>query len=107
VSLQEEFTAHDSAKSCAGNSIPCLSIISLNFPFHGESELITEDRLVDIEIKVARQEDMVDALNQMVYQQQKKIEELETLCTALARHIKDMRAAAAEQGPANEKPPHY
>lgn len=66
-----------------------------------------EDRLIEIEIKVTRQEDMVDALNQMVYQQQRKIEELETLCSALARHVKDMRAAAAEPGPANEKPPHY
>lgn len=66
-----------------------------------------EDRMVDIEIKIARQEDLVDALNQMLYQQQKKIDELESLCTALARHIKDMRDASNERGPANEKPPHY
>lgn len=69
--------------------------------------MTSEDRLVDIEIKIARQEDLVDALNQMVYQQQKKIDELEALCTALARHIKEMREAASERGPANEKPPHY
>jgi SlyX protein len=68
---------------------------------------MTEDRLIEIEIKVARQEDMMDALNQMVYQQQQKIDELQALCAALARHIKDMRAAASEQGSANEKPPHY
>ncbi len=67
----------------------------------------TEDRIIDIEIKVARQEDMVDALNQMVYQQQKKIDELEALCSALAMHIKDMRQADAERNPANERPPHY
>lgn len=66
-----------------------------------------EDRMVDIEIKIARQEDLVDALNQMLYQQQKKIDELESLCTALARHIKEMRDASNERGPANEKPPHY
>lgn len=67
----------------------------------------TEDRFVEIEIKVAHQEDLVDALNQMVYQQQKKLDELEALCAALARQIKEMREAAAERGPANEKPPHY
>ncbi|WP_334188421.1 SlyX family protein [Noviherbaspirillum sp.] len=67
----------------------------------------TEDRIIDIEIKVARQEDMVDALNQMVYQQQKKIDELEALCSALARHIKDMRQEDAERNPASERPPHY
>lgn len=50
---------------------------------------------------------MVDALNRMVYQQQKKLDELEALCSALARRIKDMREAATGQSPADEKPPHY
>lgn len=66
-----------------------------------------EDRLVDIEIKLARQDDLVETLNQMVYQQQRKIDELESLCSALARHLKEIREAASERGPANEKPPHY
>jgi SlyX protein len=69
--------------------------------------MTTEDRLVDIEIRIARQEDMVDALNQTIFRQQKKIDELEALCTALARHLKELREAASERGPANEKPPHY
>jgi SlyX protein len=69
--------------------------------------LSTEDRLVELEIKAARQDDMVDALNRMVYQQQKKLDELEALCSALARRIKDMREAATGQSPADEKPPHY
>lgn len=69
--------------------------------------MTTEDRLIDIEIKVSRQEDMVEALNQMVYQQQKKIGELEALCSALARRIKDMASTDMEANPANEKPPHY
>jgi SlyX protein len=67
---------------------------------------MNEDRIVDIEIKIARQEDLVDTLNQMVYQQQKKIDELEALCTALARRVMDV-SSANEQNPANEKPPHY
>jgi SlyX protein len=66
-----------------------------------------ENRIVDIEIKVACQEDLIDELNQTVYRQQKKIDELEALCSALARHVKDMRDAATERGPANEPPPHY
>jgi len=66
-----------------------------------------EERLVDIEIRIARQEDLIDALNKTVYHQQKKIDELESLCAALARHIKQMREAASEVGPANERPPHY
>lgn len=69
--------------------------------------MTTEDRLIDIEIKLARQEDLVETLNKTVYQQQKKIDELEALCTALARHVKDVRDAANERGPAHERPPHY
>ena len=72
-----------------------------------------EDRIVDIEIKVARQEDLIDTLNKTVYDQQKKIDELESVCTALARHVKDMRDAARDAAavigtnPADERPPHY
>jgi SlyX protein len=69
--------------------------------------MTTEERLIELEIKIARQEDMTDALNTTLYQQQKKIDELEALCSALVRHMKEMRDAATEQGPANERPPHY
>ncbi len=69
--------------------------------------MTTEDRLIEIEIKVARQEDMVEALNQMVYQQQKKIDEFEALGAALARRIQDISSADNEASPLHEKPPHY
>lgn len=66
-----------------------------------------ENRLVDIEIKLSRQEDLVDALNQTIYRQQKKIDELEALCTALARRLQELQQGIAERGPAHEIPPHY
>lgn len=69
--------------------------------------MTTEERIADIEIKLARQEDMVDTLNKTIYQQQKKIDELEALCAALARRVKDMRDTMTEGNPVNEKPPHY
>lgn len=69
--------------------------------------MTNEERLVDMEIKIARQEDLVDALNRTVYQQQRKIDELEALCTAMARHLKELRAAASDAAPAHEIPPHY
>jgi SlyX protein len=67
---------------------------------------MTEERLIEIEIKLSRQEDMVDALSQTVYRQQKKIDELESLCAALARRLKDWQGMATDS-PINEKPPHY
>jgi SlyX protein len=73
-----------------------------------ELVMTIEDRIVDIELKLVRQEDLVDSLNGMVYRQQQKIDELESLCAALARHIKDLRATAeTDTVPLDEKPPHY
>ena len=68
---------------------------------------MNEDRIIDIEIKLARQEDLVESLNQMVYQQQKKIDELAALCAALARRTMDMSSSDSDSRPADEKPPHY
>ncbi len=66
----------------------------------------TEERLIELETRLAQQDDLLETLNRTVYRQQKRIDELETLCTALVRHVKDVRDAAAA-GPANERPPHY
>ncbi len=68
---------------------------------------MNENRLVDIEIKIAHQEDVVDSLNQVVYQQQKKMDHLEAMILALAKHIKEMSGAGSMVDAGNEKPPHY
>ena len=64
-----------------------------------------EDRFVDIEIKLALQEDLVDTLNQTVYQQARKIDQLEAMVAKLADHIRNLQEAG--QNPINERPPHY
>ena len=66
-----------------------------------------DERMTNIEIKLARQEDLLDTLNQMVYQQQKKIGELEGLCAALARHVKAASSAADDSAGGHDRPPHY
>ena len=65
-----------------------------------------EERLVNIEAKITFQEDLIEELNKTVYQQQKKLEQLEAICESLARHIESL-AAANEGKPVNERPPHY
>jgi SlyX protein len=67
---------------------------------------MNEDRLIEIEIKLTRQEDLLDTLNRTVYEQQKKIDELEALCAALAHRMKDL-TESDRQAPLNERPPHY
>lgn len=64
-----------------------------------------EDRFVDIEIKLAHQEDLVESLNQVVYQQSRRIDQLEAIVSQLAEHIRNN--AQSGQNPVNEPPPHY
>lgn len=64
-----------------------------------------EDRFVDIEIKLAHQEDLVESLNQIVYQQSRRIDQLEALVQKLAEHVRTN--APANPGLLNERPPHY
>jgi len=66
-----------------------------------------EDRLVELEIKISRQEDMLDSLNTVIYQQQKQIDHLKLVCEALARQLKQGTAAGENGNAADEKPPHY
>jgi len=64
-----------------------------------------EDRIITIEIKLTDQENLVDALNRTVYEQGRRIDQLEALLTKMAEHIRVLRDR--EQGPVNERPPHY
>ena len=64
-----------------------------------------EDRFIDIEIKLAHQEDLVESLNQVVYQQSRRIDQLEARVGQLVEHIRS--SAQSNQGPVNEPPPHY
>ena len=70
-------------------------------------EIDSEERFVAIEIKIAHQEDLLDELNKLVYRQQQKIDQLETLCAALARLIKDARESSEQGQTPHERPPHY
>ena len=68
---------------------------------------MTNDRLVNIEIKLSHQEDLVEELNKVVYQQQKKIDQLDKLCETLVNHIRELSETVSQGGASNEKPPHY
>lgn len=65
----------------------------------------SEERFIDIEIKLAHQEDLVESLNQRVYEQQKQIDKLEAMLAGLAEYIRNN--AQSNQTPLNERPPHY
>lgn len=68
---------------------------------------MSEERLINIETKMTDLEDTVQVLNSTVYQQQKKIDQLQAVCESLVAHVRELSESAREGGAANERPPHY
>jgi SlyX protein len=71
----------------------------------GRPSVSDEDRFMNIEIKLAHQEDLVESLNDVVYQQSKRIDQLEALVNKMAEHIRNSQQSG--QNPTNDRPPHY
>jgi SlyX protein len=67
---------------------------------------MTEDRFAEIEIKLFYQEETVRELNNIVCEQQRRIDQLEKGIKALAGRFKDVVEEVGGKIP-NEKPPHY
>ena len=72
-----------------------------------ENTMNIDEQLIALESKLAHQEYLLDVLNQMVYQQQKQIDELDNLCKALAKRLGYLRARESDAMLPHEKPPHY
>jgi SlyX protein len=68
---------------------------------------MSEDRLVDIEVKLAHQEQLLIDLNEVVTRQQAKIMQLEELCGSLVDRVKSIGEAIPGDGAQDERPPHY
>jgi len=65
-----------------------------------------DERFMAIEIKLAHQEDLVESLNDVVYQQTRRIDQLEAMVNALGEHIRNAAHSAPGAG-GHEVPPHY
>ena len=68
---------------------------------------MTEERFENIETKLAYQEDMIEELNKVIYQQQQKLDQLESICTSLVQNLQSLATAGSEGRMVNERPPHY
>lgn len=65
-----------------------------------------EQRLIDLEIKIAYQDTMLDELNSAVAEQQNTISELDKRLRTTIKKLDDLLEMAAEQR-SQERPPHY
>ncbi len=68
---------------------------------------MNENRIVELEIKTAYQEDLLQELNKIVGQQQRQIDRLEATCRLLNERIKSLSAEGGSGENSEEMPPHY
>lgn len=68
---------------------------------------MSEDRIIELEIKMAYQEELLDALNGVVARQQNQIDRLEETCRILHDKLKSLSHTEAKNNPLQEIPPHY
>ena len=69
---------------------------------------MSEERLVEIETKIAFQEKTIQDLSDVIYEQQQEIERLGSTCDDLMKRVKELSEfTPGIDAPANERPPHY
>ena len=68
---------------------------------------MSEQRFIDLESRLAYQDQLLQELNDAVTHQQAKIMELDELCKSLIVRVRSMADAAAAGDSGAERPPHY
>lgn len=68
---------------------------------------MSDDRLIELEIKAAYQEDLLQELNKIVSQQQSQIGRLEATCRLLNERINSLSLESGTSENIDEVPPHY
>jgi SlyX protein len=67
---------------------------------------MSEDRLVNIEVKLAHQDQLLIDLDKIVTDQQAKIMQLEELVTTLVDRVRSIGESTSDSHQ-DERPPHY
>jgi len=73
----------------------------------GEISDMEEDKLIDIETKLAHQEHTIAELNEALTDQQSQISNLDAQVRALMDRVRAMSEAMPGDQAQDEKPPHY
>jgi SlyX protein len=68
---------------------------------------MSEQRLIELEIKISHQDVAIEELHKVAYKQQEAIDHLESKLKSLIKRLDETVGADAGVGPGNEKPPHY
>ena len=68
---------------------------------------MTDERLIDIETKLAHQEQLLIELNDALANQQDSIITLEKLCASMAERLRSLGEGDSSAPAGDERPPHY
>ncbi len=68
---------------------------------------MSEDRLVDIEVKLAHQDQLLIELNDVITKQQEKIMKLEELYGSLVDRVRSIGESLPGDAVSDDRPPHY
>ena len=68
---------------------------------------MSEERLVDIEFKLAHQDQLLIELNDVITIHTEKIMRLEELCDSLTNRVRAIGEALPDSASQDERPPHY
>jgi len=68
---------------------------------------MSEERFIDLETRLAHQDQLLHELNDVVTGQQARMMQLEELCRSLIDRVKAVSDGPADGDPAAERPPHY
>ena len=68
---------------------------------------MSEEKLVDIEVKLAHQDQLLIELNDVITKHTEKIMKLEELCGLLTDRVRSISDAMPDGASLDERPPHY
>ena len=68
---------------------------------------MSEERFIDLESRLAHQDQLLHELNDVVTAQQAKIMQLDELCRSLIDRVRSRGDGVSAGDPGNERPPHY
>lgn len=68
---------------------------------------MSEERFIDLETRLAHQDQLLFDLNDAITKQQEKIMCLEELCASIVERIRSLGDASPSGAQTDEPPPHY
>ena len=68
---------------------------------------MSEERFIDMETRLAHQDQLLFELNDVITKQQEKIMRLEERCASIVERIRSLGDASPSDAQTDERPPHY